>query len=62
MPGKRIVCVVWNQARLVDAIGLGELDTRVVLQCLEDVVLRGFRHVQDAHVDLPNRVVLLRAV
>jgi len=62
MPSKRVVRVVWNQARLVDAIRLGELDARVVLQCLKNSVPCGFRDFEDPHVDLVNGVVLLRAV
>src|SRR5436190_6897485 len=62
MPSKGVVRVVWNQARLVDAIGLSELDVWVVLQRHKDVVPRGLRHVQDAHVDLVNGVMLLGTV
>ncbi len=62
MPGKGVVRVVWNQARLVDGIRLGELDARVVLQCIENSVLCDFRHLEDPHVDLVNGSVLLRAV
>ena len=43
MPGKGVVRVVWNQARLVDAIQLGELDARMALQCLENSVPCGLR-------------------
>src|SRR5438874_5239544 len=62
MPGKGVVRVVWNQARLVDAIRLCELDARVALQCVEHAVPRGFRDFDDAHIDLVNGRVLLCAV
>ena len=62
MPSRGVVGVVRNQARLVNGIWLGEFDARVVLQRIEDVVPRRFRNIQDAHIDLVNGAVLLRAV
>src|SRR5439155_26449324 len=45
-----------------DSVQLAKLDVRIVLQCLEDVVPSGFRHVYETRVNLFNGSVLLCAV
>src|SRR5439155_4298565 len=62
MPFTGIVCIVWDDRWVQHVVRLRELDARVVLQCLEDVLLRGFRHLEDAHIDGGNLVHLHRVV